>query len=160
MRAVDDAARPGKRRQSLLITLTWRPVPLPDISSAGGADQPETLGRDADPSGHPPRKSSRSLSMPSPNTTPPWSRPEVTSNRSPLSRVPSVMPAAYVADGQASRMKKKRGDQAGGGDASRLSLRQPPARLFAMICRNIVTRARSLIFSSRRTAIVRPVSFP
>ena len=40
---------------------------------------------------------------------------------------------------------------------SRLSLRQPPARLLAMICRNIARSARSLIGSPRRKATVRAV---
>ena len=44
-----------------------------------------------------------------------------------------------------------------GGHRSRFSLRQPPARLLAMICRNIALSAGALMASPRRTATVRAV---
>ena len=42
---------------------------------------------------------------------------------------------------------------------ARLSLRQPPARLLAMIARNMVSSASALIVSPRVTATVRAVVF-
>jgi YceI-like domain len=43
---------------------------------------------------------------------------------------------------------------------SRFNLRQPPARLLAMICLNMAVRARALIVSPWRTATVRAVLLP
>lgn len=46
------------------------------------------------------------------------------------------------------------------GQLSRLSLRQPPARLLAMICLNMAVRAGALMGSSSRKATVRAVLLP
>src|SRR5258708_5926398 len=46
------------------------------------------------------------------------------------------------------------------GQALFFTARQPPARLLAMICLNIATRADALMVSPRRTATVRAVVFP